>query len=84
MAPAQHSVGLEFTALQSGRTRSALVNDPPISSVPPIMQQFQELFQPMMVDEDEEFPTAAQIYLVHVNAAQAPENTNGSPSTTNI
>nr|GFC77936.1 integrase, catalytic region, zinc finger, CCHC-type, peptidase aspartic, catalytic [Tanacetum cinerariifolium] len=67
-----------------GRTRSALVNDPPTSSVPLTMQQFQELFQPMMVDEDEEFPPAAQIYPVHVNAAQAPENANGSPSTTNI
>nr|GFB38942.1 integrase, catalytic region, zinc finger, CCHC-type, peptidase aspartic, catalytic [Tanacetum cinerariifolium] len=55
-----------------GRTRSALVNDPPTSSVPPTMQQFQELFQPTMVDEDEEFPPAAQIYPVHVNAAQAP------------
>nr|GFA09240.1 hypothetical protein [Tanacetum cinerariifolium] len=84
MAPAQHSVGPELTALQSGRTRSALVNDPPTSSVPPTMQQFQELFQPMMVDEDEEFPPGAQIYPVHVNAAQAPENANGSPSTTNI
>nr|GEY70237.1 hypothetical protein [Tanacetum cinerariifolium] len=56
------SVGPELTALQLGRTRSALVNDPPTSSVPPTMQQFQELFQPMM----------------------APENANGSPSTTNI
>nr|GEZ95580.1 retrovirus-related Pol polyprotein from transposon TNT 1-94 [Tanacetum cinerariifolium] len=77
-------IGPELTTLQSGRTRSALVNDPPTSSVPPTMQQFQELFQPMMVDEDEKFPPAAQIYPVHVNAAQAPENTNGSPSTTNI
>nr|GFA52809.1 hypothetical protein [Tanacetum cinerariifolium]GFA52829.1 hypothetical protein [Tanacetum cinerariifolium] len=59
MAPAQHSVGPELTTLQSGRTRSALVNDPPTSSVPPTMQQFQELFQPMMVDEDEKFPPAA-------------------------
>nr|GFB99930.1 hypothetical protein [Tanacetum cinerariifolium] len=84
MAPAQHSVGLELTALQSGRTRSALVNDPPTSSVPPTMQQFQELFQPMMVDEDEEFPLAAQIYPVHVNAAQAPEIVIATPSTTLI
>nr|GEY15462.1 putative reverse transcriptase domain-containing protein [Tanacetum cinerariifolium] len=84
MAPAQHSVGPELTALQSGCTRSAIVNDPPTSSVPPTMQQFQELFQLMMVDEDEEFPPAAQIYPVHVNAAQAPENANGSSSTTNI
>nr|GFB13926.1 retrovirus-related Pol polyprotein from transposon TNT 1-94 [Tanacetum cinerariifolium] len=72
IAPAQHNVGPELTALQSGRTRSALVNDPPTSSVPPTMQQFQELFQPMMVDEDEEFPPAAQIYPIHVNAAQHP------------
>nr|GEY19667.1 copia protein [Tanacetum cinerariifolium] len=84
MAPSQHSVGPELTALQSGRTRSSLVNDPPTSSVPPTMQQIQELFQPMMVDEDEEFPPAAQIYPVHVNAAQAPKNANGSPSTRNI
>nr|GEW72665.1 hypothetical protein [Tanacetum cinerariifolium] len=84
MAPAQHSVGPELTTLQSGHTRSALVNDPPTSSVSPTMRQFQELFQPMMVDEDEEFPPAAQIYPVHVNAAQAPENANGSPSITNI
>nr|GFA14621.1 hypothetical protein [Tanacetum cinerariifolium] len=84
MAPAQHSVGPKLTALQSRRTRSALVNDPPTSSVPPTMQQFQELFQPMMVDEDEEFPPTAQIYPVHVNATQAPKNANGSPSTTNI
>nr|GFA87665.1 retrovirus-related Pol polyprotein from transposon TNT 1-94 [Tanacetum cinerariifolium] len=84
MALAQHSVGLELTALQSGRTRSALVNDPPTSSVPLTMQQFQELFQPMMVDEDEEFPPAAQIYPVHVNAAQATEKANGLPLTTNI
>nr|GEZ97875.1 hypothetical protein [Tanacetum cinerariifolium] len=33
---------------------------------------------------DEEYPPAAQIYSVHVNAAQAPENANGSHSTTNI
>nr|GFC00966.1 integrase, catalytic region, zinc finger, CCHC-type, peptidase aspartic, catalytic [Tanacetum cinerariifolium] len=84
MAPAQHSVGPELTALQSGRTRSALVNDPPTSSVPPTMKQFQELFQPMMVDEDEEFPSAAQIYPIHVNAAQAPEIVIATPSTTLI
>nr|GFA82233.1 hypothetical protein [Tanacetum cinerariifolium] len=84
MAPAQHSVGPELTTLQLGHTRSALVNDPPTSSVSPTMRQFQELFQPMMVDEDEEFPPTAQIYPVYVNAAQAPKNANGSPSITNI
>nr|GEU89129.1 hypothetical protein [Tanacetum cinerariifolium] len=31
MAPAKHSVGPKLTTLQSGRTRSALVNDPPTS-----------------------------------------------------
>nr|GEZ05348.1 retrotransposon-related protein [Tanacetum cinerariifolium] len=77
-APTKKAVGPELTALQSGRTRFAIVNDPPTSSVPPRMQQFQELFQLTMVDEDEEFSTAAQIYPVHVNAAQAPENANGT------
>nr|GFA31989.1 hypothetical protein [Tanacetum cinerariifolium] len=56
-----------MTSEQLRRTRSTLVNDPPTSSVPPTMQQFQELFQPMMVDEDEEIPPAAQIYPIKLD-----------------
>ncbi|GJY81920.1 retrovirus-related pol polyprotein from transposon TNT 1-94 [Tanacetum coccineum] len=35
MAPVQHSAGPELNALQSGRSHSDLVHDPPTPSVPP-------------------------------------------------
>nr|GEZ85938.1 hypothetical protein [Tanacetum cinerariifolium] len=51
----QNSTGFELNTLQSGRTSSDLVKDPPTPSVSTIVQQFDELFQPW-IDEDEEFP----------------------------
>ncbi|GJW63142.1 retrovirus-related pol polyprotein from transposon TNT 1-94 [Tanacetum coccineum] len=42
MAPVQHSAGPELNALQSGRSHSDLVHDPPIPSVPPTAKQAPE------------------------------------------
>nr|GEY83827.1 copia protein [Tanacetum cinerariifolium] len=78
-----NGVGPEIFALQSGRTRSELINDLTTPSVPPSTKHLEELFQPLF-DDDEEFPLAIQKPSVHVNAAQAPEITTGSPSTTII
>nr|GEV76242.1 hypothetical protein [Tanacetum cinerariifolium] len=44
IAPVHNSVGPEISALQSGRTRSELVNDPTTPSVPPSVKQLEELF----------------------------------------
>nr|GFC23812.1 retrovirus-related Pol polyprotein from transposon TNT 1-94 [Tanacetum cinerariifolium] len=78
----QNSTGLELNALQSRRTSSYLVKDPPTPSVSTAVQQFDELFQPW-IDEDEEFPP---IPTAPVNAptVQAPEITIVTPSTTLI
>nr|GEY36158.1 hypothetical protein [Tanacetum cinerariifolium] len=83
MAPMHNGAGPEISALQSGRTRSELVNDPTTPSVPPSTKQLEELFQPLFVD-DEEFPPAVQKPSVRVNAAQAPKIATGSPSTSII
>ncbi|GKG13579.1 hypothetical protein Tco_0350539, partial [Tanacetum coccineum] len=42
----QRSAELEVSALQSGRTRSELVNDPSTPSVPPTKKQLTELLYP--------------------------------------
>ncbi|GKF19956.1 hypothetical protein Tco_0068594, partial [Tanacetum coccineum] len=73
-----NSTELELTALQSGRSRSALVKDPEPPSVPPTKKQVDDLFQ--WFDDDEVVPIPS----VNVPAAPAPENANGSPSTTVI
>nr|GEY27548.1 hypothetical protein [Tanacetum cinerariifolium] len=78
-----NGAGLEIFALQSGRTRSELINDFTTPSVPPSMKHLEELFQPLF-DDDEDFPMAVQKPSVRVNSAQAPEITTGSPSTTII
>nr|GEV03497.1 Gag-Pol polyprotein [Tanacetum cinerariifolium] len=80
MAHVHNGAGLKIFALQSGRTRSELVNDPTTPSVPPSVKQLEELFQPMF-DDDEEFPPTVQKHAVHVSAAQAPTIATGSPST---
>ncbi|GJT61278.1 hypothetical protein Tco_1004811 [Tanacetum coccineum] len=54
-APVHNGVGPKISALQSGRTRSELVNDSTTPSVHPFMKQLEELFQPLF-DDDEEFP----------------------------
>ncbi|GJV41334.1 retrovirus-related pol polyprotein from transposon TNT 1-94 [Tanacetum coccineum] len=81
MAPVKHSARPELNALQSGRSHSDLVHDPPTPSVPPTAKQVEDLFR---YDEDEEFPPVTSTAPVFVNAAQAPEFANGSPSTTLI
>nr|GEY50673.1 hypothetical protein [Tanacetum cinerariifolium] len=63
MALVHNGAGPKISALQSGYTRSELVNDPTIPSVPPSAKQLEELFQPMF-DDDEEFPLAIQKHLV--------------------
>nr|GEV35144.1 hypothetical protein [Tanacetum cinerariifolium] len=78
----QNSTGLELNALQSGRTSSDLVKDPPTPSVSTTVQQFDELFQPW-INKDEEFaptPTAP----VNAPAIQALEIAIATPSTTLI
>nr|GFB41905.1 hypothetical protein [Tanacetum cinerariifolium] len=67
----QNSTGLELNALQSGHTSSDLVKDPPTPSVSTTVQQFDELFQPW-IDEDEEFPHTPTAP-VNAPAVQAPE-----------
>ncbi|GJZ13568.1 hypothetical protein Tco_0548798 [Tanacetum coccineum] len=85
MTSVPNSTELELTALQSGRSRSALVKDPEPPSVPPTKKQVDDLFQ--WFDDDEVVPIPP--VLLHnsgfnVPAAPAPENANGSPSTTVI
>ncbi|GKD85517.1 retrovirus-related pol polyprotein from transposon TNT 1-94, partial [Tanacetum coccineum] len=73
----------ELTALQSGRSRSELVKDPEPPSVPPTKKQVDDLFQ--WFDDDEVIPPpAVPTPSVNAHATQAPENANGSPSTTVI
>nr|GFB33062.1 integrase, catalytic region, zinc finger, CCHC-type, peptidase aspartic, catalytic [Tanacetum cinerariifolium] len=71
----QHSSGPELKALQSGRTRSALVKDTIIPSVLPTLPQLNELFQPFQrrIDDDEDFIPAQQV-LILVNDALAIQN----------
>ncbi|GKE96712.1 hypothetical protein Tco_1581567, partial [Tanacetum coccineum] len=65
------------------RSRSELVKDPEPTSVPPTKKQVDDLFQ--WFDDDEVIPPpAVPIPPVNVHAAPAPENANGSPSTTVI
>nr|GFB79298.1 retrovirus-related Pol polyprotein from transposon TNT 1-94 [Tanacetum cinerariifolium] len=73
----------EISALQSGRTRSELVNEPSPPSVPPTKAQLSELFYLLFADDDEVAPTS-NVHPVHIPAAPAPEFDNGSPSTTVI
>ncbi|GJS14748.1 retrovirus-related pol polyprotein from transposon TNT 1-94 [Tanacetum coccineum] len=83
MTSVPNSTTLELTALQSGRSRSELVKDPEPPSVPPTKKQVDDLFQ--WFDDDEVIPPPAiPIPPVNAYAAQAPENANGSPSTTVI
>ncbi|GJV42571.1 integrase, catalytic region, zinc finger, CCHC-type containing protein [Tanacetum coccineum] len=83
MTSVPNSTELELTALQSGRSRSELVKDPEPPSVPPTKKQVDDLFQ--WFDDDEVIPPpAVPIPPVNAHAAQAPENANGSPSTTVI
>nr|GFC72405.1 integrase, catalytic region, zinc finger, CCHC-type, peptidase aspartic, catalytic [Tanacetum cinerariifolium] len=78
----QNNTGLKLNALQSGSTRFDLVKDPPTPSVNTTVQQFDELFQPW-IDEDEEFlPTL--IAPVNAPAVQAPEIAIATPSTIHI
>ncbi|GJY55993.1 copia protein [Tanacetum coccineum] len=51
MTSVPNSTELELTALQSGRSRSALVKDPEPPSVPPTKKQVDDLFQ--WLDDDE-------------------------------
>nr|GFB45597.1 integrase, catalytic region, zinc finger, CCHC-type, peptidase aspartic, catalytic [Tanacetum cinerariifolium] len=78
----QNSTRLELKALQSGRTSSDIVKDPPTPSVSTTVQQFDELFQPW-IDEDEEFPPTPTAP-VNASAVQAPEISIATPSTTLI
>nr|GFA48096.1 retrovirus-related Pol polyprotein from transposon TNT 1-94 [Tanacetum cinerariifolium] len=70
--PVQHSPGPKLKTLQLGRTRSALVKDTIIPSVPPTLPQLNELFQPFQrrIDDDEDFIPAQQV-LILVNDAPA-------------
>ncbi|GJV19815.1 retrovirus-related pol polyprotein from transposon TNT 1-94 [Tanacetum coccineum] len=80
---AKADIELELTALQSGRSRSALVKDPEPPSVPPTKKQV-DLFQWFDDDEVVRYLRLFLITPVNVPAAPAPENANGSPSTTVI
>ncbi|GJR67851.1 retrovirus-related pol polyprotein from transposon TNT 1-94 [Tanacetum coccineum] len=84
MTSVPNSTELELTALQSGRSRSALVKDPEPPSVPPTKKQVDDLFQWFDDDEVVPIPPVVPITPVNVPAAPAPENANGSPSTTVI
>ncbi|GJT11141.1 retrovirus-related pol polyprotein from transposon TNT 1-94 [Tanacetum coccineum] len=81
MTSVPNSTELELTALQSGRSRSALVKDPEPPSVPPTKKQVDDLFQ--WFDDDEVVPIPPVVPITPVNVP-APENANGSPSTTVI
>nr|GEY75371.1 hypothetical protein [Tanacetum cinerariifolium] len=78
---AKADIGPELNSLQSGKSHSDLVNNPPTTSVPPTTKQVEDLF---WYDEDEEFPLATYSTPVIVNAAQAPEFALASPLSTLI
>nr|GFA56518.1 hypothetical protein [Tanacetum cinerariifolium] len=89
MRKIQETVHVTFDELSGGmtsellgRTSSDLVKDPPTPSVSTTMQQFDELFQPW-INEDEEFPPTP-IAPVNAPAVQAPEIATATPSTTLI
>ncbi|GKD28443.1 hypothetical protein Tco_1239221, partial [Tanacetum coccineum] len=84
MTSVPNSTELELTTLQTGRSRSALVKDPEPPSVPPTKKQVDDLFQWFDDDEVVPIPPVVPISPVHVPAAPAHENANGSPSTTVI
>ncbi|GJV99325.1 putative ribonuclease H-like domain-containing protein, partial [Tanacetum coccineum] len=84
MTSVPNSTELELTALQSGRSRSALVKDPEPPSVPPTKKQVDDLFQWFDDDEVVPIPPVVPITPVHVPAAPVPEIAIGSPSTTVI
>ncbi|GJZ68094.1 retrovirus-related pol polyprotein from transposon TNT 1-94 [Tanacetum coccineum] len=80
MTSVPNSTELELTALQSGRSRSALVKDPEPPSVPPTKKQVDDLFQWFDDDEVIPIPPVVPITPVNVPAAPAPENGHSSPS----
>ncbi|GJS98157.1 retrovirus-related pol polyprotein from transposon TNT 1-94 [Tanacetum coccineum] len=80
----QETVHVAFDELTEGRSRSALVKDPEPPSVPPTKKQVDDLFQWFDDDEVVPIPPVVPITPVNVPAAPAPENANGSPSTTVI
>ncbi|GJT78941.1 integrase, catalytic region, zinc finger, CCHC-type containing protein [Tanacetum coccineum] len=84
MTSVPNSTELELTALQSGRSRSALVKDPEPPSVPPTKKQVDDLFQWFDDDEVVPIPPVVPITPVNVPTAPAPEIATGSPSTTVI
>ncbi|GJR44649.1 retrovirus-related pol polyprotein from transposon TNT 1-94 [Tanacetum coccineum] len=74
---------LEITCFTVRRSRSALVKYPePLAS--PTKKQVDDLFQWFDDDEVVPIPPVVPITPVNVPAAPAPENANGSPSTTVI
>nr|GEZ57099.1 Gag-Pol polyprotein [Tanacetum cinerariifolium] len=78
----QETVHVTFDKIFGGCTSSDLVKDLPTPSVSTTVQQFDELFQPW-IDEDEEFPPTPTA-LVNTPAVQAPEIAIATPSTTLI
>ncbi|GKF27004.1 hypothetical protein Tco_0082898, partial [Tanacetum coccineum] len=70
MTSVPNSTELELTALQSGRSHSALVKDPKPPSVPPTKKHVDDLFQ--WFDDDE----VVLITPVNVPVASASENAN--------
>ncbi|GJU35301.1 retrovirus-related pol polyprotein from transposon TNT 1-94 [Tanacetum coccineum] len=83
MTSVTNSTELKLTALQSGHSHSELVKDLEPPSVPPTKKQVDDLFQ--WFNDDEVIPPPAlPIPPVNDHAAQAPENANGSPSTSVI
>ncbi|GJX67736.1 integrase, catalytic region, zinc finger, CCHC-type containing protein [Tanacetum coccineum] len=83
MTSVPNSTELELTALQSGHSHSELVKDPEPPSVPPTKKHVDDLF-PWFDDDEVIQPPVVPITPVNVPAAPAPENANGSPSTTVI
>ncbi|GJR89527.1 retrovirus-related pol polyprotein from transposon TNT 1-94 [Tanacetum coccineum] len=70
MTSVPNSTELELTALQSGRSRSALVKDPEPPSVPPTKKQVDDLFQ--WFDDDEVVPIPLVVS----------DNSEGAPAVT--
>ncbi|GKF36258.1 hypothetical protein Tco_0113016 [Tanacetum coccineum] len=66
MTSVPNSTELELTALQSRRSRSALVKDPEPPSVPPTKKQVDDLFQWF---DDDEYNTRAPSTLISVTTS---------------
>ncbi|GJY66156.1 retrovirus-related pol polyprotein from transposon TNT 1-94 [Tanacetum coccineum] len=82
MTSVPNSTELELTALQSGRSRSALVKDPEPPSVPPTKKQVDDLFQ--WFDDDESIHVDSEWCMTPIMHLETDSEDNLTPNSVNI